>query len=97
MFLPIIVPPNIRQALMISCPDDLVLPESKSNPNDPYTHSHLTGINHVPAYIHQVLMITRPDDFVLPESKPNPNDPYTRINNLGNGGSTSWEWRERVE
>ena len=42
-FPPIVVPPNIRQALMMSRPDDIALPESKPNPNDPYTHTNNLG------------------------------------------------------
>ncbi|KAF8958333.1 mitochondrial pyruvate dehydrogenase [Flammula alnicola] len=37
----VILPANIRQALMVSRPDDVALPESKPNPfNDPYANAH---------------------------------------------------------
>jgi len=39
-FPPIVLPPNVRQALMMSRPDDIALPESKPNPNDPYTNAN---------------------------------------------------------
>jgi len=42
-FPPIVIPPNVRQALMVSRPDDIALPESKPNPNDPYTHTNNLG------------------------------------------------------
>jgi len=43
-FPPIVLPPNI-QALLMSRPDDVALPESKPNPNDRYTHinNHSSG------------------------------------------------------
>ncbi|KIM37163.1 hypothetical protein M413DRAFT_448673 [Hebeloma cylindrosporum] len=42
-FPPIVLPLNVRQALMMSRPDDIALPESKPNPNDLYTHTNNLG------------------------------------------------------